>query len=80
MAKKYVMVRVPKQAFERMINEKKIPIEQEVKALTGKDFELKNTDLMKLASKAVWDFGDNYEQKIIGTLKVKKKDLKDLRF
>jgi hypothetical protein len=44
--------------------------------LVGKNIELKNTQLFKIAANSTWDLGENFQNKIIGAIRIKKKDLK----
>lgn len=76
MAKKYIFVRIRREDYEKMINTKKIPIERELKQLTGKTIQLKNTQLFSIAANSVWDLGANFQNKIIGAVRIKKSDLK----
>lgn len=75
-SKGYVMVRVRREDYEKLMSSKKVPMEQDLKAITGKSIKIKNTQLMKIAANAVWDLGDNFQDKIIGAVRIKKKDLK----
>lgn len=76
MAKSYVWVRIRKEDFEKIINTKKIPIENDLRKIIGKKIILKNTQLFKIAANATWDLGENFQRKIIGAVRIKKKDLR----
>lgn len=65
-----------KEDFDRIMQTKKAPIEADLRRLTGKKINLKNTQLFKIASFSVWDLGTNFQDKIIGAVRVKKGDLK----
>jgi len=75
-SQKYVFVRMRRADFEKIINEKKIPMEQDLRKMTGKKINIKNTQLFNIAANCTWDLGTNFANKIIGSVKVKKKDLK----
>lgn len=76
MAKRYVWVRIRKEDFDKIVSSKKVPIEQDLKKLTGKNIELKNTQLFKIAANSTWDLGTDFQRKIVGAIRIKKKDLK----
>ena len=76
MVNRYVWVRIRKEDQEKIVNTKKIPMEQEIKQLTGKYKEIKNPQLFKIAANSTWDLGINYQNKIIGAVKIKKGDLR----
>jgi len=76
MAKQYVFIRMRKEDYEKMINTKKIPMQQDLKLITGKNIEIKITQLMNIAANATWDLGSNFKNKIIGAVRIKKSDLK----
>lgn len=76
MVEKYVMVRMRREDFDRLVNQKKIPMERDVSAIIGKEFKIKNIDLFRIASTAEWDLGKNFANKIIGSVRVKKGDLR----
>ena len=71
---KYVWVRIRKEDFDKIVQTKKIPIQKDLKALTGKSINLKNTQLFKIAANSTWDLGKNF-QGIIKAVKIKKGDL-----
>lgn len=75
MAKSYIWVRIRKEDFEKIVTTKREPIEQYLLKLTGKPIKIKNTQLFKIAANSTWDLGNNYQKKIIGAIRVKKKDL-----
>ncbi len=75
-SKRYVFVRMRRVDFEKMINEKKIPMEQDLKQMTGKTIKIKNTQLMKIAANSTWDLGKDFQNKIIGAVRIKKNKLK----
>lgn len=76
MAKSYVWVRIRKDDFNRIIQTKKLPIEKDLMRLTGKEIKIKNTQLFNIASNSTWDLGTDFQNKIIGAIRIKKKDLK----
>lgn len=76
MAKQYVWVRIRKEDYEKMINNKKIPMEEDLRKITGKQIKIKNTQLFKIAANSVWDLGENYQYKIFKAIKIKKGGLK----
>lgn len=72
MSKKYVFVRIRKEDYEKIIQTKKIPIQQDLKKLTGKNISLGNPQLFKIAANSVWDLGENFQNKIIKAVKFRK--------
>lgn len=78
MTQRYIFVRMRKEDFEKIIREKKIPMEQDLKAMAGKEIKIKNTQLMKIAANATWDLGADFQHKIINAVKLKKGALKGL--
>lgn len=75
-SKKYIFVRVRRVDFEKMIKEKKVPMEQDLERMTGKPIKIKNTQLFKIAANSTWDLGTDFQRKIIGAVRIKKKDIK----
>lgn len=75
MAKRYVFVRMRKEDFEKIIKEKKIPMEQDLKQIVGKPIKIKNTQLFKIAANSTWDLGADFQNRIINAVRIKKKDL-----
>jgi len=73
---RYVHIRMRKEDYDRMMATKKVPIEADLRRITGKKINLKNTQLMKIAANSVWDLGANFQHKIIGAVRIKKGDLK----
>jgi|TARA_R100001530_G_scaffold45489_1_gene34295 hypothetical protein len=72
MAKRYQWVRMRKEDYEKIVRTKKQPIQNEIRMLMNKpDFNLKDTQLFRLAAASVWDLGDNYKEKISRTIKRK---------
>lgn len=79
MAKQYVFVRVPKEDYDKIIQEKKIPMEQDLKQIMGKPIKIKDTQLFgRIAANATWDLGNDFQTKIINAVKIKKRCLKGL--
>lgn len=76
MAKSYVWVRIRREDYEKIINTKKTPMEQDIKNITGKAIKIKNTQLFKIAANSTWDLGQDFQHKIIGAVKIKKGALK----
>jgi len=76
MTNQYVFVRIRREDFEKIVNTKKVPIQNDLKRLTGKKIEIKNTQLFKIAANATWDLGQDFQNKIIKAVRIKKKDLK----
>lgn len=73
MVQKYVFVRMRKADFEKIVNEKKIPIEQDLSKMAGKVIKIKNPQLFRLASEATWDFGTDFEHKFTKAIKLDKR-------
>lgn len=59
--------------FEKIIKEKKIPMEQDLKKLTGKTIKIPNTQLFNIAANSIWDFGTDFETKMFKLIKLPKK-------
>lgn len=72
---KYKWVRMKKEDYEKIIQTKKVPLEEDVRRITGKVIDIKNPQLFTIAANAVWDLGGDYQSKIIGAIKIKKGDL-----
>lgn len=72
MANKYVFVRIRKSDFEKMMREKKQPIERDLKKLTGKDIKIPNTQLFKIAAHSTWDFDTTFANKMFKLIKIPK--------
>ena len=80
MAKKYVFVRVPKEFYDKIIREKKVPMEQDLKEIVGKPIKIKDTQLFgRIAANATWDLGGDFQTKIINAVKIKKGALKGFK-
>lgn len=73
---KYVWVRVRREDFEKIIQNKKIPIERDLRMITGKQIKISNPQLFKIAANSVWDLGEDFQGKIIKAIRFKKGDLK----
>lgn len=73
---KYVWVRIRKEDYDKIVNTKKIPMEQDIKAITGKPINIKNTQLFKIAANATWDLGKDFQGKIIKAVRIKKGDIR----
>lgn len=69
---KYILVRMRRSDFEKIMETKKKPMEDDLRKLTGKNVKLKIIDVFSIASNAVWDLGSGYQNKIIKTVKLKK--------
>lgn len=78
MTKKYVFVRMRREDFDKIINEKKLPMEQDLKEIMGKPITIKNTQLFKIAANATWDLGGDFQSKIINAVKLKQGRIKGL--
>lgn len=76
MVAKYVFVRMRKADFDRIIKEKKVPMEQDLKMIVGKPIKIKNTQLFSIAANSTWDLGEEYQGKIFKAIKIKKGALK----
>ena len=61
--------------YEKIINSKKAPMEQELTMMTGKKIKIKDTQLFNIAANSTWDLGINPNKKILGSIKIKKKKL-----
>lgn len=75
MAKGYVFVRMRKVDFEKIMRDKKGPMEQDLRAITGKTIKIKNTQLFSIAANSTWDLGEAFNNKLIKAVKIKKGDL-----
>lgn len=78
MPNKYVFVRMKREDFEKIIQEKKIPMEQDLKEMMGKPIKIKNTQLFKIAANATWDLGADFQDRIIKAVKINRGKLKRL--
>lgn len=68
----YVFVRMRKEDYERLINQKKIPMQQEIRNLINNNsFNLKNPDFFKIVSRSTIDLGEDYQRKLLGSIKFK---------
>lgn len=76
MAKKYVFVRMRREDFEKIIKEKKLPMEQDLKDILGKPIKIKNTQLFKIAANSTWDLGGDVQHQLLKGIRIKKGDLK----
>lgn len=76
MAKQYVFVRMRKEDFDKIVQTKKIPMEQDMQRIVGKKIKIKTTQLFNIAANSVWDLGDNFQHRIIKAVRVKRGDLK----
>jgi len=72
MADKYILVRMRREDYDRMVNTKKLPIEQDLKNITGKTFKLSNPQLFKIASISTWDLGAEFQNKLVKSVKLKR--------
>jgi hypothetical protein len=72
MAISYVFVRMRKEDFEKIIKEKKVPMEQDLKEIMGKPIKIKTTQLFKIAANCTWDLGQNYQNNLFHAIKIKK--------
>lgn len=73
MAQKYVFVRMRKADFEKIVREKKVPMEQDLKKLTGKSIKIPNTQLFNIAANSTWDFNTDFATKMFKLIKLPKK-------
>lgn len=76
MVNRYVFVRMRKEDYDKIINTKKTPMEQDIKNITGKSIKIKTIQLFKIAANSTWDLGQDYQHKIISAVKIKKGNLK----
>lgn len=73
MAQQYVFVRMKRRDFDKIMNEKKKPMEQELKMITGKTIKIKNTQLFNIAANSSWDLGVNANRKLVDSIKLKRR-------
>lgn len=73
MSQKYVFVRMRREDFQKIVREKKVPMEQDLKRLTGKTIKIPNTQLFSIAANSVWDFGTSFQAKMFKLMKIPKK-------
>lgn len=76
MVKKYVFVRMDKVDFDKIIKEKKIPMEQDLRGLMGKPIKIKNIQLFKICANCTWELGGDIENKLFRGIRIKKGDVK----
>lgn len=76
--KRYVFVRMRKEDFDKIVKEKKVPMEKDLKMIMGKPIKIKTTQLFKIAANSTWDLGENFQGKIIKAVKLKKGTIKGL--
>ena len=76
MAERYVFVRMRREDFEKIIKEKKAPMEQDLREIMGKPIKIKNIQLFRIAANSTWDLGEDYQHKIIRAVKLKRGNLK----
>lgn len=72
MAQKYIFVRVRKIDFDKIIKEKKEPMEQDLRKLLGKPVKISNTQLFNIAANSIWDFNSPFGPKMFKLMKIKK--------
>jgi len=72
MSNRYVFVRMRKEDFEKIIKEKKVPMEQDLQDIMGKPVKMKLTQLFKIAANSTWDLGNNYQNKMFHAIKIKR--------
>jgi len=58
--------------FDKIIKEKKEPMEQDLTKLMGKQVKIKNTQLFNIAANCTWDFNSPFSPKIIKLMRIKK--------
>lgn len=75
MAERYIFVRMRREDFEKIVKEKKLPMEQDLKEITGKPIHIKNIQLFRIAANSTWDLGEDYQHKIIRAIKLKRSNL-----
>lgn len=73
MAQQYVFVRMRRSDFDKIMNEKKKPMEQELRMITGKHVKIKNIQLFNIAANSSWDLGLNANRKLVNSIKLKPK-------
>lgn len=76
MSNRYVLVRMRRSDFDKIMQTKKKPIEQDLQKIVGKKINIKNIDMFTIAANSVWDLGSNYQGKIIRAVKIKKPNFK----
>lgn len=76
MTERYVFVRMRREDFEKIVKEKKVPMEQDLREILGKPTKIKITQLFKIAANSTWDLGQNFDQKIIRAVKIKRGNLR----
>lgn len=76
MPKKYVFVRMRREDFDKIMKEKKEPMEKDLREIMGKTIKIKNTQLFRIAANSVWDLGGEYQHKMIRAIRIKRGDLK----
>jgi len=62
--------------FDKIIQTKKIPMEDDIETIIGKKIKIKNTQLFNIAANSVWDLGENFQNRIIKAVRIKKGDIK----
>lgn len=72
MANQTKLVRIRKQDYEKLINTKKILIENDIKKITGINVKLSSSQMFEIAANSTWDLGENYQHKILKVFKKKK--------
>jgi hypothetical protein len=72
MANRYVFVRIKRDDFNKIMKEKKLPMEQDLQAITGKIIKLKNTQIFSIAANSTWDLGEEFQGILLKGIKLKK--------
>lgn len=75
MAEQYKLVRIRLKDYEKMMREKKEPMEQDLREAFGKNIKIKDIQFFHIIANNTLDLGSNFAHKIIGAIKIKKKDL-----
>lgn len=76
MTQRYVWVRIRKEDFEKIVKEKKIPMEQDLRMILGKPIKIKNTELFRLAANSTWDLGANFQTQMLNAIQIKRRKKK----
>lgn len=80
MAIQYKWVRMRKVDYEKMVRDKKIPMEQQFKLMTGKKKKLSDVKLMTMGANSTWDFGKDANEKLFKAFTSKKNKLRFKEF
>lgn len=72
MTNRYVLVRMRRSDYEKIMNTKRKPMEDDLKKIVGKNIKIKDIDVFSIAANSVWDLGADYQGKIFKAIKLKK--------